>query len=46
MTKIIIYIIVGVIALYLAVAVVRYVCFGRSHEGPVIQPGEFSVTVE
>jgi hypothetical protein len=35
-----------VVALYLVVVAIKYVCFGRSHEGRPIPPGTFETTVE
>jgi len=46
MTKWIAIIAGAIVALYLIVAGINYIWGGTSHEGRVIQPGEFTVTVE
>ena len=46
MKKWVIIVVVSLVALYGLMVGIKYVCFGRSHEGRVIPPGDFSVTVE
>ena len=42
-----VFIVLGsLVAFYFLIVVFRSCLYGRSHEGRVIQPGEFSISVE